>query len=150
MIALSVLDQSPIPKGSTGRQALAETVSLAQHAEELGYRRYWLAEHHNTASLAGTAPEIVACQVASHTSTIRVGAGGILLPHYSPLKVAESFRTLEALFPGRIDLALGRTQGADDVATAALRHGPGVAGPDGSDGLAAERQADQLGEEKYP
>jgi luciferase family oxidoreductase group 1 len=128
MLALSVLDQSPIPKGSTGSGALRETVALARAVERLGYRRYWLAEHHNTASLAGTAPEILCAYVASQTSSIRVGAGGVLLSHYSPLKVAETFRTLECLFPGRIDLGLGRTPGADAVAIEALRHGPGALG----------------------
>ncbi len=128
MLALSVLDQSPIPKGSTGPGSLRETVALAAAAERLGYRRYWLAEHHNTASLAGTVPEVLSAYVASQTSAIRVGAGGILLSHYSPLKVAETFRTLEALFPGRIDLALGRTPGADAVAIEALQHGPGALG----------------------
>lgn len=125
MTVLSVLDQSPVPKGSTGADALWATVALAQAADRLGYRRYWLAEHHNTASLAGTAPEVLSACVASQTSSIRVGAGGILLSHYSALKVAEAFRTLEALFPGRIDLGLGRTPGADAPAIAALQHGPG-------------------------
>lgn len=128
MMSLSVLDQSPIPTGATARDALRQTVALAEAAERLGYRRYWLAEHHNTPSLAGTAPEVLCAHVASRTSSIRVGAGGILLSHYSPLKVAEAFRTLEALFPGRIDLGLGRTAGADAVAVAALQHGPGVLG----------------------
>ncbi len=122
MIALSVLDQSPVPHGATPAEALGHTVALAQAAEGLGYRRYWLAEHHNTASLAGTAPEVLTAHVASRTSTIRVGAGGVLLPYYRPLKVAESFRTLHALFPGRIDLGLGRAAGADDAAAAALRY----------------------------
>ncbi|MHB1536096.1 MAG: LLM class flavin-dependent oxidoreductase [Acidimicrobiales bacterium] len=126
VIALSVLDQSPVPQGSTAADALRETVSLAQEADRLGYRRYWLAEHHNLASLAGTAPEILSAHVAGSTSSIRVGAGGVLLSHYSPLKVAETFRTLEALFPGRIDLALGRTPGADELAAAALGQGPGA------------------------
>jgi luciferase family oxidoreductase group 1 len=124
--ALSVLDQSPVPKGSTAADAVRETVMLAQEADRLGYRRYWLAEHHNTSSLAGTAPEVLSAYVASRTSSIRIGAGGILLSHYSPLKVAETFRTLEALFPGRVDLALGRTPGADAPAVAALQEGSGI------------------------
>lgn len=124
MIALSVLDQSPVPHGSTTAGALQDTLALAGEAERLGYRRYWLAEHHNTSSLAGSAPEVLAAAVASRTSVIRVGAGGILLPHYSPLKVAEAFRVLEGLFPGRVDLGLGRADGTDAVAAAALRRGP--------------------------
>lgn len=99
-------------------------------AEELGYSRYWVAEHHNTTGLAGTAPEVLAARVASATSTLRVGAGGVLLSHYSSLKVAEAFRVLHALFPGRIDLGLGRTPGADDVTTTALRAGPQAFGDD--------------------
>jgi len=99
-------------------------VALAARAEEFGYSRYWLAEHHNTTGLAGTAPEVLAARVASATSTIRVGAGGVMLSHYSPLKVAEAFRVLHALFPGRIDLGVGRTPGADGTTTTALQSGP--------------------------
>lgn len=124
MIALSVVDQSPVPQGSTPGQALADTVALAQTVERLGYRRYWLAEHHNSASLAGTAPEVLAAHVASRTTAIRIGAGGVLLPYYRPLKVAEAFRVLHALFPGRIDLGLGRAAGADAAAADALRYEP--------------------------
>ncbi len=124
MIALSVVDQSPVPQGATPAEALGHTVALAQAVERLGYRRYWLAEHHNTASLAGTAPEVLAAHVAGRTSTIRVGAGGVLLPYYRPLKVAESFRMLHALYPGRIDLGLGRAAGADEAAADALRYEP--------------------------
>lgn len=126
MIALSVLDQSPVPQGSTPAQALADTVALAKVAERLGYRRYWLAEHHNTASLAASAPEVLAACVAARTSSIRVGAGGVLLPYYSPLKVAEAWKTLEALFPGRIDLGIGRASGADEAGAAALGQRPGA------------------------
>jgi luciferase family oxidoreductase group 1 len=122
VIALSVVDQSPVPHGATPAEALGHTVALAQAVERLGYRRYWLAEHHNTASLAGTAPEVLAAHVAGRTSAIRVGAGGVLLPYYRPLKVAESFRMLHALFPGRIDLGLGRAAGADEAAADALRY----------------------------
>ena len=124
MIELSVLDQSPVPHGSTPAEALGDTVALAQAVERLGYRRYWLAEHHNTASLAGTAPEVLAAHVLSRTTSIRVGAGGVLLPYYRPLKVAEAFRVLHALFPGRVDLGLGRAAGADGAAAEALRHEP--------------------------
>lgn len=123
MIALSVLDESPVPSGSTASDALRATVALAKATEALGYRRYWLAEHHNTASIAGTSPEVLAAHIASHTTTIRVGAGGVLLPYYSPLHVAEAFRTLHTLFPGRVDLGLGRAAGADAHAAAALLQG---------------------------
>ena len=122
-IALSVLDQSPIGSGRTAREALEETVALAQHCDRLGYRRYWLAEHHNTPSLAGSAPEVLIARVASATSHIRVGSGGVMLSHYSPLKVAETFRVLHALFPGRIDLGIGRAPGSDRRTAAALAHG---------------------------
>ncbi|MDQ2826498.1 MAG: LLM class flavin-dependent oxidoreductase [Actinomycetota bacterium] len=127
-LALSVLDQCPVPAGSTGADALRHTLDLARAAEALGYRRYWLAEHHNTTSLAATAPEILVAAVAAATSRIRVGSGGVMLSHYSPLKVAETFRTLAALHPGRIDLGVGRTPGADPVTEAALQYLPGVPG----------------------
>ena len=127
-LTLSVLDQSPVPDGSTATDALRRTLALAQTAEALGYRRYWVAEHHGTASLAATAPEILVGAVASCTSTIRVGSGGVLLSHYSPLKVAETFRTLSALHPGRIDLGIGRTPGGDPLTEAALQYLPGVPG----------------------
>lgn len=126
--ALSVLDQAPVPDGSTPAATLAETLALARATEALGYRRYWVAEHHGTRSLAATAPEVLVGAVASCTSTIRVGSGGVLLSHYSPLKVAETFRTLSALHPGRIDLGVGRTPGADPVTEAALQYLPGVPG----------------------
>ena len=121
---LGVLDQSPIPAGSTAAQALANTIDLARRAERLGYTRYWLAEHHNTHGLAGSAPEVLVARVASATGAIRVGAGGVMLPHYSPLKVAEAFHVLEALFPGRIDLGIGRAPGGDPLSATALRAGP--------------------------
>ena len=129
MLRLSVLDQSPVSSGSTAVDALAETVTLAQAAERLGYSRYWLAEHHGSAGLAGCAPEVLVARVAAATSTIRVGAGGILLSHYSPRKVAETFGLLAALFPGRIDLGIGRADGASPAVAAALQ--AGVAGGDG-------------------
>jgi len=127
-IALSVLDQSPVPDGTTAAEALQQTLALARAAEALGYRRYWVAEHHGTRSLAAAAPEVMVGAVATTTSTIRVGSGGVLLSHYSPLKVAETFRTLSALHPGRIDLGVGRTPGADPVTEAALQYLPGVPG----------------------
>lgn len=113
-----------MPAGSAPAEALRHTVELARAAEALGCSRYWLAEHHAAGGLAGTAPEVLAGAVASATSRIRVGAGGVLLSHYSPLKVAEAFSVLSALFPGRIDLGIGRAAGADPVTTAALRPGP--------------------------
>ncbi len=121
---LSVLDQSPIPQGSDAPAAIAETIRLAQACEALGYHRYWLAEHHNTHSFAGSAPEILIGRVAAETKTIRVGSGGVMLTHYSPLKVAEQFRMLEVLTPGRIDLGLGRAPGGDQRTAQALQAGP--------------------------
>jgi luciferase family oxidoreductase group 1 len=127
-VALSVLDQAPVPAGSTPGAALREVVELARAAEAWGYRRHWVAEHHNTPSLAATAPEVVVAAVAAATSSIRVGSGGVLLPYYSPLKVAEVFRSLEALFPGRIDLGIGRAAGTDPAAEAALLASGGASG----------------------
>ena len=120
-LALGVLDQSPIPSGSTPSDALRNTVDLARAAERLGYSRYWLAEHHNTRGLAGPAPEVMVATVAAATERIRVGSGGVMLPHYSSLKVAETFQVLEALHPGRIDLGIGRAPGGDPLSAAALR-----------------------------
>lgn len=124
MVTLSILDQSPISKGATAAQALRNTIDLAQHGERLGYKRYWLAEHHNTNSFAGSAPEIMIAAVAAATSHINVGSAGVMLPHYSPLKVAELFRLLETLHPGRIDLGLGRAPGSDQRTARALQPGP--------------------------
>src|SRR5688572_22579068 len=118
---LSVLDQSPVRSGLTAADAVQETFELAEAADRLGYHRYWLAEHHSTGGLAGSCPEVLIGQVAARTSRIRVGAGGIMLQHYSPLKVAECFRVLETLFPRRIDLGIGRAPGADQLTTQALR-----------------------------
>ena len=112
-IRLNVLDQSPIRPGSTPRQALLETVELAQLADRLGYTRFWVSEHHNTNTLAGSTPEVLIAHLGNHTQRIRLGSGGVMLPHYSALKVAENFRMLESLFPGRIDLGMGRAPGAD-------------------------------------
>lgn len=120
---LSVLDQSPIISGHTAAQAVGETIKLAKAVEELGYYRYWLAEHHALAALADPCPEILVTRVASATSTIRVGTGGILLPYYSPLKIAEQFRMLEALFPQRIDLGIGRAPGGDQTTALAMGEG---------------------------
>jgi len=120
-LPLSVLDLSPIPSGSTAGQALANTIELGRHAERIGLARYWLAEHHNAMSLASSAPEIMISQVAAATGSIRVGSGGMMLPNHSPLKVAELFRVLHALFPGRIDLGIGRAAGTDPRTALALR-----------------------------
>ncbi|MBI2204274.1 MAG: LLM class flavin-dependent oxidoreductase [Candidatus Rokubacteria bacterium] len=120
---LSVLDQSPVRSGLTPADAVQETLELAAAADRLGYHRYWLAEHHATSGLAGSAPEILIGHVASRTSRLRVGAGGVMLSHYSPLKVAEQFRMLETLFPGRIDLGLGRAPGSDQLTARALAYG---------------------------
>lgn len=120
---LGVLDQSPLRSGATPAQALAESVTLAQRAEALGYDRYWVAEHHNSSGLMGAAPEILITRIASATETIRVGSGGVMLMHYSPYKVAETFRVLETLFPGRIDLGVGRAPGSDGITAAALAYG---------------------------
>ncbi len=121
---LGVIDQSPVREGGTMADAVAETVALARVCDRLGYHRYWLAEHHNTSGFAGSAPEILIGAVAGATNRIRVGSGGVMLSHYSSLKVAEQFRMLETLHPGRIDLGLGRAPGADGRTSAALRAGP--------------------------
>jgi luciferase family oxidoreductase group 1 len=121
MIPLSVLDLCPIVQGGDAAQALANTLDLAQHAERWGYRRYWLAEHHNLPGVASAATSVVIGQVARVTSRIRVGAGGIMLPNHAPLVIAEQFGTLAALFPGRIDLGVGRAPGGDRAVTHALR-----------------------------
>jgi luciferase family oxidoreductase group 1 len=127
---LSVLDQSPISEGSTGGQALHNTLDLARLADELGYQRYWVAEHHGGPMLAGAAPEALIPAIASVTRVLRVGSGGVMLPHYSPLKVAETFTILAALFPGRIDLGLGRAAGTDPLTTYALQRDRRQAAPD--------------------
>src|SRR3954469_6810554 len=113
MVPLSILDLVPVVAGATPRDALRNSLDLIQHAERLGYRRYWVAEHHNMPGIASAATSVVIGYLASGTSTIRVGAGGIMLPNHSPLVVAEQFGTLESLFPGRIDLGLGRAPGTD-------------------------------------
>ena len=127
---LSVLDQSPISEGLTGADALRNTIDLARLADELGYHRYWVAEHHGGAMLAGPSPEILIGPIASATESIRVGSGGVMLPHYSPLKVAESFTILAALYPGRIDLGIGRAAGTDPLTTFALQRDRRQAAPD--------------------
>src|SRR5262245_36169815 len=118
---LSVLDQSPVSTGSTPAQALQHSIELARLVDELGYARYWIAEHHATEALASPAPEILIARIGAETVRIRVGSGGVMLPHYSPLKVAESFRMLHALYPGRVDLGVGRAPGGTPLETFALR-----------------------------
>jgi luciferase family oxidoreductase group 1 len=121
MIPLSILDLSPIVEGGSAGLALRNTLDLARHAERWGYNRYWLAEHHNMGGVASAATSVVIGYVAGGTSTIRVGAGGIMLPNHAPLVIAEQFGTLEALYPGRIDLGLGRAPGSDQATARALR-----------------------------
>lgn len=121
-LKLSIVDQSPVHDGKTQADALNDTVKLAQLADEMGYERYWIAEHHATPSYASPAPEIVIGQIAAHTNNIRIGSGGVMLSHYSPYKVAEVFRTLEAFFPGRIDLGVGRAPGGAEQSTMALAY----------------------------
>jgi luciferase family oxidoreductase group 1 len=125
-LRLGVLDQSPIRAGGTPADALSESIELAKFVERLGYGRYWLAEHHASAGLAGPSPEIMIARIAAETSRIRVGSGGIMLPHYSPYKVAENFRVLETLYPGRIDLGIGRAPGSDFATSRALAYGSPV------------------------
>lgn len=132
-VPFSVLDVSPVPSGSTPGDALRNTLDLAQHVERLGYHRYWLAEHHSMPGIASSAPSIMIGQVAAVTERLRVGSGGVMLPNHAPLVVAEQFGTLDALYPGRIDLGLGRAPGTDQVTAHALR-----------------RSAGQLSEEDFP
>jgi luciferase family oxidoreductase group 1 len=126
-VPLSVLDLVPVVQGSTPREALHRSLDLARHAERLGFRRYWVAEHHNMAGIASAATSVVIGYLAGGTERLRVGAGGIMLPNHSPLQIAEQFGTLEALYPGRIDLGLGRAPGTDPVAARAMRRDPQAA-----------------------
>ena len=119
-IRLSVLDQSPVRKGSSAEQAIRETVALARLTDELGYTRFWVSEHHNTTTLAGSTPEVLIAHLAGQTRNIRVGSGGVMLPNHSALKVAENFRMLETIFPGRIDLGMGRAPGTDRITASIL------------------------------
>ena len=121
MIPISILDLAPITQGSTAADAFRNSLDLAQHAEKWGYNRYWLAEHHNMTGIASAATSVVMAHVANGTTKIRIGAGGIMLPNHSPLVIAEQFGTLESLFPGRIDLGLGRAPGSDQRTARALR-----------------------------
>lgn len=119
-IQLSILDQSIIRKGGTAAQAIAETIETAKLAEKLGYHRFWVSEHHNSTMIAGSTPEVLMVKLADETTTLRIGSGGIMLPNHSALKVAENFRMLETLFPGRIDLGIGRAPGGDRITASML------------------------------
>jgi luciferase family oxidoreductase group 1 len=130
VIPLSVLDLSPVSAGSSGAAALRNSLDLARLADQLGYTRYWVAEHHNLPSIASSAPDIMIGQIAAVTDRMRVGSGGVMLPNHAPLMVAERFKVLEALFPGRIDLGLGRAPGTDPVTSYALRRRQDAGGDD--------------------
>jgi luciferase family oxidoreductase group 1 len=135
-VPLSVLDLAPVPDGGTAGDALRATIDLARHAERLGYRRFWVAEHHNMPGIASSAPAVLIGHIADATGSIRVGSGGVMLPNHASLVVAEQFGMLEALHPGRIDLGIGRAPGTDQVTAAALRRSP--------EGLPADDFPDQL------
>lgn len=139
-IKLSVLDQSPIRSGSSAFEALQETIRLARLADELGYYRYWVAEHHASDALAGCSPEVLLGRLGAETKNIRLGSGGVMLPHYSPYKVAENFKLLQTLYPDRIDLGVGRAPGTDPFTAAALRYGSRI-GPEHFPNMVADLQA---------
>ena len=139
-INLSVLDQSPIKSGSDAGAALQETIELARLCDELGYARYWVAEHHASNALAGCSPEVLLGRLGAETGKIRLGSGGIMLPHYSPYKVAENFKILETLYPGRVDLGVGRAPGTDPFTAAAIRYGSRV-GPEHFPNMVVDLQA---------
>src|SRR5262245_12094153 len=130
MIPLSILDLSPVSAGSTAAQALRNSLDLAQFADGLGFKRYWVAEHHNLPAIASSAPDIMNGQIAAATRTMRIGSGGVMLPNHAPLMVAERFKVLEALYPGRIDLGLGRAPGTDAATSYALRRRQGISEED--------------------
>jgi luciferase family oxidoreductase group 1 len=137
-VPLSVLDLSPVAAGTSAGQALRQTTALAQRAEELGYRRFWVAEHHNMPAIASSAPAVLLAHLAASTTTIRIGSGGVMLPNHAPLVVAEQFGTLEALHPGRVDLGIGRAPGTDQLTALALRRT--------TEGLSAEQFPEELGD----
>ena len=137
---LSVLDQSPVRSGSTAQAALQETFALAKQCDEQGYHRYWLAEHHASDALAGCSPEVLLGRLGAETTRIRIGSGGVMLPHYSPYKVAENFKLLQTLYPDRVDLGVGRAPGTDPFTAAALRYGSTV-GPQHFPQMVADLQA---------
>jgi luciferase family oxidoreductase group 1 len=130
MPLLSILDLSPVPAGGSAAQSLRNSLDLARHADALGYTRYWLAEHHNLANIASSAPDIMIGQIAALTKHMRIGSGGVMLPNHAPLMVAERFKVLEALYPGRIDLGIGRAPGTDHVTSIALRRRQDIADDD--------------------
>ncbi len=130
MVPLSILDLSPVSANSTAGQALRNSLDLARHADGLGFRRYWVAEHHNLPAIASSAPDIMIGQIAAVTKNLRVGSGGVMLPNHAPLMVAERFKVLEALYPGRIDLGLGRAPGTDPATSYALRRRQGISEED--------------------
>jgi luciferase family oxidoreductase group 1 len=130
MLPLSILDLSPVASGMTGAQALRNSIDLARMADQLGFTRYWVAEHHNMPSIASSAPDIMIGQIAAATTRLRVGSGGVMLPNHAPLMVAERFKVLEALFPDRIDLGLGRAPGTDPATSYALRRRQGISEED--------------------
>lgn len=149
-ISYSVLDLAPVTKGHTVRDALRNSLDLAQHVERWGYHRFWLAEHHNMPGIASSATSILIGHVAEGTTSIRVGSGGIMLPNHSPLVIAEQFGTLETLYPGRIDLGLGRAPGSDQLTMLALRRGPGSDGQDFPERLEELRTYFQPERAAYP
>jgi luciferase family oxidoreductase group 1 len=126
-LKLGVLDQAPVPEGSTASQALDNSVELARHVEALGYTRFWMSEHHAMQTLACSAPEVVLARVGAATRSIRIGSGGVMLPHYAPMKIAEVFRTLHAMYPNRVDLGVGRAPGGGPIETLALQRDRGLA-----------------------
>ncbi len=149
-IAYSVLDLAPVAEGQTIRDAFRNTLDLAQHVEKWGYYRFWLAEHHNMPGIASSATSLLIGHVAGGTSSIRVGSGGVMLPNHSPLVIAEQFGTLETLYPGRIDLGLGRAPGSDQLTMLALRRGPGSDGQDFPERLEELRTYFQPERATYP
>jgi len=139
-VKLSVLDQSPVRAGSDPYSALQETIRLAQLTDELGYYRYWVAEHHASDALAGCSPEVLLGRLGAETKKMRIGSGGIMLPHYSPYKVAENFKLLQTLYPNRVDLGIGRAPGTDPFTAAAIRYGSTV-GPEHFPNMVLDLQA---------
>lgn len=139
-IPLSVLDQSPIRQGSNAYEALQESIALARLTDQLGYHRYWVAEHHASDALAGCSPEVLLGRLGAETQRMRIGSGGVMLPHYSPYKVAENFRLLQTLYPGRVDLGIGRAPGTDPFTAAAIRYGSRV-GPEHFPNMVLDLQA---------
>ena len=140
VIPISVLDQSPIRAGSTAKAALEESIQLARWCDQLGYARYWVAEHHASDALAGCSPEVLLARLGAQTTRIRIGSGGVMLPHYSPYKVAENFKLLQTLYPDRVDLGIGRAPGTDPFTARALRYGSTV-GPEHFPNMIADLQA---------